>query len=402
VNPIKIAPPAPRGRSRWAKYGLDANPFPGSGVATNVDYDAYLGPQLERVNNWLAESVSSGAAERRPLLLKGSIGVGKTHILRRIERAVSSYAGQFSSEQGTAAATYHIVTGAGAKSLLLSNLLLEGLHASPPALALGRQDAEFPLVDALFRRLRTSAQLGDVWDALPSSSPLRSPLRRILTEVDSSRRSALELDFMSWLARREFPRAAAERLGVSGRLEGEGEAVRAFAHVCRLSARVLKLRAWVVLIDQLEDLWREHATTPLRRARFLTDLRTLIDEALEGAPVAIVIAWNTEVALPQGRRAVPDIERRLRDEYVALASRLTAPVDLPMLPSEHAYPFAAKYVEAAPASDTRARAKLLAQLKTDQQKIIRGMQQGRTEAGQLVQRAWLDALRGWADELVGH
>ena len=81
-------------------------------------------------------------------------------------------------------------------------------------------------------------------------------------------------------------------------------------------------RVWFLFIDQMEDLWRRDVTTALRRTRFLTDLRTLIDEALEGCPVAVTLAWNTEVLIG-GSRVAEDVEERLQRDYLAMFSRIS-------------------------------------------------------------------------------
>ncbi|WP_156040797.1 hypothetical protein [Chondromyces apiculatus] len=89
-------------------------------------------------------------------------------------------------------------------------------------------------------------------------------------------------------------------------------------------------------MDQLEDLWRVGVISPGRRARFLTDLRSLIDLGLEGAPIAVLLAWNTEVTMG---------EDKLESEYQALWRRLGDPIDLPGLEAKDVWPFATEYLE---------------------------------------------------------
>lgn len=93
----------------------------------------------------------------------------------------------------------------------------------------------------------------------------------------------------------------------------------------------------VLMIDQLEELWREGVITPSRRARFLTDLRALIDHGLSGAPVAVLLAWNTTTGGSQ-------IGDRITEDYRALWERLGEPVDLPPLSASHVWPFAQAYL----------------------------------------------------------
>src|ERR1039457_5672363 len=77
--------------SPWRQFGLLGNPFPPSGVATDVDYDQHQPDQIEEIVSWLNKSVDPGAQQWSPLAISGSIGVGKTHVLSKMERACGDY-----------------------------------------------------------------------------------------------------------------------------------------------------------------------------------------------------------------------------------------------------------------------------------------------------------------------
>lgn len=411
MSPIRIDPVQDKpSTSPWLQHGMTANPFPPSGVATDVDYDEHQPEVVERVNSWLGRTVNRDTRSWSPLAVSGSIGVGKTHVLRKIERACREYR----DAQGLGAklmVSSHTLTSAGMKSLMLSNLLLEGLSQplpNPPAIP---PESALPFVALLVEEIRDRG-VGDALDQLPQPSPIHPLFRRILEAKTDEEAWELAGLASAWISRRTISAAGMERLGVPGKLDSEGQAIRAFAHLCRLGQSLLGFRVWLVLIDQLEDLWRRDLTTPLRRTRFLTDLRTLIDEALEGAPVALTLAWNTEITVG-GARISEDIESRLRHDYVALFSRVRDVVRVPTLPAEHALPFALAYVtraqqefrsvprgEADDVVITRQR-KFAQRLQRDVEEIRNAVaQHGTRPDGSLVARYWLEALRMWAENQV--
>ncbi len=387
-------------RRRWETLGFITNPFPDSGIATTVDYNEHQIDEILRINTWLNETMVGEKEQFGPLLIKGSIGVGKTHVLKRIEHAVTEMGAQ--RAPGKMGASYHTITGLGAKNLTLSMLMLEALRTPPAGADNSSQGVELPLVGEIYQALRKGDGTSSL-NALPRTSPLRAPFGKILnTPADSETRTQREQDVLSWLTRRDVPKPTLARIGVSGRLEGEGEAIRAYTHLFRLAREVLQFHAWIMLIDQVEDLWRSSEITPVKRARFLTDLRTLVDECLEGAPIPVILAWNTQVIAP-GRVEETQVEDKFQAEYRSLYSRLPHPIDLPMLPiQEHAYEFAQLYVEAADGSARKTT--FLAQLRDDFERIldtITSTAEGRV-GDRVNQRAWLRALRAWADESVEH
>jgi hypothetical protein len=144
----------------------------------------------------------------------------------------------------------------------------------------------------------------------------------------------------------------------------------------------------------------------------LTDLRTLIDEALEGSPVAVTLAWNTEVLIG-GARVPEDVEERLRRDYLAMFSRISNVVHISTLPHDHLLPFALAYVERAnslfradrsvsKSGDAADLNEFEARLKRDFGKIESSIAPWgrRTNDRSVVARAWLDALRDWAESWV--
>jgi hypothetical protein len=320
-----------------------------------------------------------------------------------MERALRGYRDTAHPDQWVMA-SYLPLTASGMKSLQLSNLLLETIAQPLPGEATTAAPGEVPLLSAVARALRAKRNPETHLKELPSPSPLLRPLQSIAKASTTDEAAELTSLTASWLMRRNLGRSEQVAIGVAGRLEAEGQAVRAFSHLCKIAHSTGRLRAWVLLIDQLEDLWRRDVTTALRRTRFLTDLRTLVDEALEGAPIGITLAWNTELVFG-GTRVDEDIETKLRQDYVALFSRVREVVRIPMLPLEHALPFANAYIDYAFQQQTGSNAsrkdRLVSQLAKDFQTVLGTIDPiGRRPGGSLVARAWLDSLRSWADGLA--
>lgn len=320
----------------FSKFGLEKNPFPPTGVDSGVLYTDHLTDELRRINSWIDEVAQATQADLpqpapvRPLAIFGSLGVGKTHLLNFLEQGLRQNPLTPTLRKGMA--------DEGMTRLVLADLFLRYLpfsdeHSDPGTGYLRR------LIDAG----RGSAEvLARMKASLRPGSPVRVPFFAAL--------EATEKEPVVWLSRwlrREYTTPAQRsKLGLSGVLQSEGEAVRAVADLMRLGHAAGVLRVWFILIDQLEELWRPDVITPTRRARFLTDLRHLVDEALEGAPTALLLAWNTTVEedLFSGP---PDVRNRMERDYRALWQRLGAPVDLPPLREEDVWPFALKYLDAA-------------------------------------------------------
>jgi hypothetical protein len=394
-------------KSPWPRYGLTENPFPPSGVPTDVDYDAHQPDEVRAISTWLTKSVEESTTQWSPLAISGSIGVGKTHVLRKMERACAAFRDAENLGPRLMLSSQTLV-GSGMKTLLLSNLLLDALNQPLPSGSVATNAAEMPILAAAIEQMvseKTFAILGK----LPASSPILKPLTRIAASRNSAQTAILVQLLGAWLARRNLTRGQLDLLGLGNKLEGEGQAVRAFAHVCLFARLAMGFRVWFLFIDQMEDLWRRDVTTSLRRTRFLTDLRTLIDESLEGCPVAVTLAWNTEV-LVGASRVEEDIERRLQHDYLAMFSRIQNVIHISTLPEAHLLPFAKAYVDYAHARHMAERGargnegqdgKFWRAIERERQGILaRVADYGRRQNGALVARAWLDALREWADEFV--
>jgi len=98
-----------------------------------------------------------------------------------------------------------------------------------------------------------------------------------------------------------------------------------------------------IFIDQLEELFGE-SFSELRRARFLTDLRAMIDEILEyKSPIGLLLAWSPQFAT----KKIMNVENQLAMAYGALYSRLQHNiVRIPLLRDNDLIPFAQTFIDA--------------------------------------------------------
>ena len=59
--------------SPWGQFGLLSNPFPPSGVATDVDYDLHQPDKVQEIISWLNKSVDPSAQQWSPQ-------IGRAHV----------------------------------------------------------------------------------------------------------------------------------------------------------------------------------------------------------------------------------------------------------------------------------------------------------------------------------
>jgi hypothetical protein len=329
---------APDDKSGFERYGLQANPFPETGVDTGVLFQNHIREPLKRIDRWL-EAVSTATAtdSKRPevdarpiapIAIFGSNGAGKTHILYTLRRALEREKADEDFE-----VLYKALTEEGMTRLVLANLLLRYLPGGT-----NEDGALAILVDIAAAGQRSIAAV----TALDEGSPIRTPLGRAL----ESRDPAQLVHLSRWLRREQTSPNQRAQLGLSGMIEAEGQALHAIGDLLVVARKSGVLRGWFVLLDQLEELWRPGVITPSRRARFLTDLRLLVDLGAErGAPIAVVCAWNT--VLGQSVYGKIATEEAIQRDYHALWRRFGDPLQIPPLEPQHIWPFAEKYLEAA-------------------------------------------------------
>ena len=314
--------------SPFAALGF-SNPFPASGVSSGVFYPGHVRAQLATINAWLADTHGGGIKDHwrvpyAPLALYGSIGVGKTHLLNRIREGLQA-AGH--------AVTSEAVTSHSTERLQLSSLLLQALPVGHTEQDDGA--SPLPLLNRIVSNLRSRSVSArkEMLEHLGDESLLRNAILKVLEEQNPARARLATRTVGRWLQRVQTTPAERNRVGLAQPLGPEGQSIRALVDLQRLGFGLGVSSVLYLLIDQLEEIWRAGVLTDVRRARFLTDLRLLIDFALEGAPIAVLLAWNTEAST------------NLQGDYKALWTRLGQPVQLPGLPAAHLWPFAQCYLD---------------------------------------------------------
>lgn len=323
----------------FARHGLMGNPFPEPGLDRGVLYSGHMEEELKRIDEWLdrIQRTENGDSVV-PLAIRGAIGVGKTHLVKSIQDGLQT-------RQDNTFVSRKALTDESMKNLLLATLLLHSLPPGDERIRPAEESSTVPLLDRLVMAERLQDRQKSIKDALEglgTASPIYIPLRRLFEMRGARGESEMRRHLATWLLRGHTTPGQRSKIGVPHALEGEGQAVRAVADLMRIAQAAGLLRVWFVLIDQLEELFRPNVIGAGRRARFLTDLRLLIDLAYEGAPIAVLVAWNTEVHLQSGASEDP-----LQHEYRALWRRLADPVDLPGLRESDIWPFAESYLEVA-------------------------------------------------------
>jgi hypothetical protein len=277
--------------------------------------------------------------------------------------------------------------------IVLANLILQ--HT--PLSDLEDQDGEpaTRLLQKIVEAVRNSNFALD--EVLAEGSPLRAPLQVLQKFSNGDPNRVLWLS--RWMRREYTTPTQRAKLGLSGVLESEGQAIRVIGDLLRLARATNIVQVWFVMIDQLEELWREGVITPSRRARFLTDVRLLVDQALEGAPIAVLLAWNTYASIPQ----MQDVSQQMQRDYLALWQRLGDPVDLPLLKTDDIWPFAEEYLKHVGVTDVAddSKKQLRARLKEATKSVLQSLQ-SRDNDAQFAPRQVLQEWRKTASQIASN
>lgn len=311
----------------WGHFGLERSPFPDDGESSQVLYQAHLTDELTAVNQWFARAFDRNNGGIAPMALYGSLGVGKSHLLKFIERA------SVANEKGPAT---RVSLSDASRRVHLADLLLAKLptveKAATPdgrgvdlAIAVARRasdpDAQLTLPDGLVKRALTA-----------------------IARLPADERDAGITTFGKWMSRQYTTPKQRATIGLADPLNREGAALNAVADLLWAARDLDLLATWFFLIDQLEDLWRKDQFTASRRANFLTELRLLADRALSGAPIAVLAAWNTQIDDREQARLLGKVADHLDRDYRALWQRFAYRVDLPKLSLDDVWPFAEAFL----------------------------------------------------------
>jgi hypothetical protein len=362
----------------YERIGFSRNPFRpvnAEGSARPPFYKAHLVTQLNDIQRWIQDVHD----ERNmwPFALVGSVGTGKTTILRTLELGLQSWP----ASKRVAVQTV-LLTDTGFTRLSVGAMLVHGLEKAMDHLsAVGDQRPEdvLPIVWGTICAPRFPEQ---------ASGPLGNALKKARA-LDGDARVALARDISNWIRRLPMTPARMRESGLARTIDWEGELVGVVAEMLRFAYRAEVITTFFVFIDQIEELFGS-TISDLRRSRILTDLRTLVDEIEVGAPIGLLLSWT------------PESDEKLSKKYEALASRLRRrQVDLPKLSRGDASPFAQVWIDALGDSSNhrnRPSAESIATRAWSELHRQRGLFDGGEKA---TPRDWLTALGNEVDRLAG-
>jgi hypothetical protein len=210
-------------------------------------------------------------------------------------------------------------------------MLISALESAMGAIADSAPSEVLPIVWAVILANKGPAS---------TTGPLGAAITKARGEIGDQQR-ALAVDISHWLKRLPLTPARARESGLARAIDWEGELVGVVAELLTFAHQAGVLNTFFFFVDQIEELFRP-TFSELRRARLLTDLRSLVDSIDEGAPIGLLLAW------------APESDDSLQKKYEALYARLQRRrIDLPLLTEEHAEPFAKVWVDALSGHESR-------------------------------------------------
>ncbi len=354
-------------RAQWAQLKLPRNPFNDGAYdsyRSRPFYTAHLREVLSDLARWLQEVEARETTDS--FALRGAVGVGKTHLLAFMEEQLR----QPSPDKRIVLKVE--LTQKGYRSTALGGLILEGLSQRPMPWMPKAPDGVLSLLWTLAEHdkpVQGEGQLAGTLRALQQGS--------LIEREDQARL------YTRWLFREDLTPRELKQLGMHGRLDWEGELIWVLAEILRLGYAVDAWGVCFLLLDQFEDLFRD-TYSDLKRARILTDLRTLHDEAAERkAPLGLLISYSPDMEerlRDDGQEREGEVEAQLGHSYAALKSRMDRRKQSirPLQGKEEATAFARAWIQGleqetgveAAISDER--------LREIVDRAIQQMQQGRT------------------------
>jgi len=309
----------------YEAVGFPRNPFRENKDNINRPfYHEHLTNELEIISRWMGEIYSGQTLH--PLSLVGDIGTGKTRIIGEFVRKIK----QLPPDSKVTVISV-LSSDTGYTGVSVGGLLIKGLENTRLS---GFENSEnidiLPLI----------------W-AIMNGKPLESQeslLGRAIHNAQQSQKSEELASLISrWLRRSPLTPAQMKKAGFTRKIDWEGELIREIAELIRIARQSGVIQTVYIFIDQLEELFGG-AFSELRRARFLTDLRALIDEILEyKSPIGLLLAWSPQFAT----KKMMNVESQLAMAYGALYSRLQHHiVRIPLLRDNDLIPFAQKFIDA--------------------------------------------------------
>jgi len=316
----------------YEAIGFPINPFTERGNnAERPFYSGYIENEVDKISQWLHEI--NNRENYQPLSLVGSIGTGKTRIIGEFVRRIKQIAAN-----NKIMAISVLSSETGYSKVSLGGLLMKGFENTKLA---GEEEPPnqeiMPLLWGIIRGKKLNSQ----------ESLLERAIYKAQTENQDSEELATLIS--RWLRRVAITPVQMRKVGFTRKIDWEGELTHELSELIRIANQTDTLQTVYIFIDQLEEIFRE-AFSELRRARFLTDLRALIDEILERkTPVGLLLAWSPEFRRKEiiGFSDRKSIDNQLKMAYGALYSRLQQQVvNVPFLTDKNFIPFAQTFIDA--------------------------------------------------------
>lgn len=330
-NPFTFGASATQPVNKYAALGFSRNPFSpqDDDDQDGPFYDGHLSDQIKAVQQWLTDTRTDSPPA---LSIKGTIGVGKTRLLKALRRTISS---RSSDEKSHAVLVSLSKTGYARPSV--GQLLLDILDVFAPPWADATKSTPPGVMPLVWCVLKGDGQF-------ENKSVLAKALA-IARESEGSRQIELATFISRWLHRIPLTTNQSSALGLYSRLDFEGQVPDVLCDLLVAAHEAGVLQRLFLLIDQLEDLFRP-SYSDLRQSRILTDLRGLVDRQDGGTPLGLVFAWSPDLDLLEGLYR-SRVEIAMQQSYAALYSRLTRRlVTLEKLRELHLIPFAQRYMDA--------------------------------------------------------
>lgn len=317
--------------NRYAPLGFSRNPF----VPQDDDdqdgpfYSGHMQAQIGEIQLWLTESI-----EKQPpaLSIKGTIGVGKTRLLKALRRGI-----QAGEEERHSYAVLVSLSKSGYTRPSAGQLLLDILDVFAPKWDTNAKSAPtgvMPIVWSILKADRAPSEETVIGKALSQARQ---------SNGDSHVEQAMMIS--RWLHRIPLTPSQSAATGLYGRLDFEGQMPDVLCDLLTAAREAGVLNKLFLMIDQLEDLFRP-SYSELRQSRLLTDLRNLVDRQDAGAPLAMIFSWSPDLDLLEGFYR-GRVELAMQRSYAALYSRLTRRlVTLDKLRELHITAFAQTYLDA--------------------------------------------------------
>jgi hypothetical protein len=319
----------------YRTLGYPRNPFraqAGESLEGSIPlYDEHIRQQLADIDHWLVDVHQRQV--RDPLSVVGGIGTGKTHLLRLMRQRLDAAA----SPRQRVAADLLLLGDAGYSRASIGQLLVLALERMRLPWVASVPEGVFPLLWGI---------LSTDYPPRPSAFPSRlAPTLHHIRTVSAAEKEQRARLVTRWLQRAQLSETEARRVGLSRRIDWEGELIPVVAELFALGRAAGVLDTFFLLIDQLEELFRP-VFTELRRSRLLTDLRGLVDYIDSGAPIGLALAWTPDFHQPISTNEPGEVEQAFQQKYEALFSRLQRRrITLPLLAQEHAEPFSRRWID---------------------------------------------------------